>query len=67
MFLLLFVTGLRYRVSPSAVTARIGDAGAEVFYAGSQGGFVGLDRIPCDIFTTLQKLYGEFLITRKTG
>jgi uncharacterized protein (TIGR03437 family) len=45
MFLLLFGTGLRHRSDLSAVRARIGNEDAEVFYAGLQGGFAGLDQI----------------------
>jgi uncharacterized protein (TIGR03437 family) len=45
VFLILFGTGLRYSNSPSAVTARIGNAVVEVLYAGAQGGFVGLDQL----------------------
>lgn len=45
VFLLLFGTGLRNRTSLNAVSATIGGAGAEVLFAGAQGGYVGLDQI----------------------
>jgi uncharacterized protein (TIGR03437 family) len=45
VFLILFGTGLRYRSNLSAVACSIGGANAEVFYAGAQGGFVGLDQV----------------------
>jgi uncharacterized protein (TIGR03437 family) len=44
VFLLLFGTGIRNRASLAAVTATVGDAGAEVSFAGAQGGLVGLDQ-----------------------
>lgn len=43
VFLTLFGTGLRHR--GTAVSARIGGESAEVFFAGPQGDFVGLDQI----------------------
>lgn len=45
VFLILYGTGLRYRSSLSAVTARIGGSDSQVLFAGSQGGFAGLDQI----------------------
>ncbi|HWQ32378.1 MAG TPA: FG-GAP-like repeat-containing protein [Blastocatellia bacterium] len=45
VFLVLFGTGLRHSSSLSAVKATIGGVEAEVTYAGSQNGFVGLDQI----------------------
>ncbi len=45
VFLILFGTGLRGRSAPASVAARIGGASAEVFYAGEQGAFVGLDQV----------------------
>ncbi len=45
VFLLLFGTGIRYRTTQDAVQIRIGGLAAQVFYAGEQGGFVGLDQI----------------------
>ena len=42
--LVLFGTGWRLRSSLANVTARIGGVAAEVFYAGQQGDFVGLDQ-----------------------
>ena len=41
---MLFGTGWRLRSSLANVTARIGGVAAEVFYAGQQGDFVGLDQ-----------------------
>ncbi|HMZ22900.1 MAG TPA: hypothetical protein PLD20_33555, partial [Blastocatellia bacterium] len=53
LFLILFGTGFRGRSDLSAVTFTVGGAASEVFYAGPQGGFVGLDqaniRIPRSI------------------
>jgi uncharacterized protein (TIGR03437 family) len=45
VFLILFGTGLRYRSSLSAVSARIGGADAQVLFAGAQNDFAGLDQI----------------------
>ncbi|MCG3160517.1 MAG: hypothetical protein JMDDDDMK_01586 [Acidobacteria bacterium] len=45
VFLILFGTGLRHRSALSAVNANIGGENAEVLFAGSQDGFVGLDQI----------------------
>lgn len=45
LFLILFGTGLRFRSTLSAVVCTIGGANAEVFYAGAQGVFVGLDQL----------------------
>ncbi|MGH9831526.1 MAG: hypothetical protein ACRD9Y_00840, partial [Blastocatellia bacterium] len=45
VFLILFGTGIRNRSALAAVTATIGGAAAEVQFAGSQGGFVGLDQV----------------------
>ena len=45
VFLLLFGTGIRYRTSQDQVRIRVGGIDAQVFYAGEQGGFVGLDQI----------------------
>ncbi|MGH9768975.1 MAG: YCF48-related protein [Blastocatellia bacterium] len=42
--LILFGTGIRFRSALSAVTCNIGGASAPVFFAGAQGGFVGLDQ-----------------------
>jgi uncharacterized protein (TIGR03437 family) len=44
VFLILFGTGFRFRSSLAGVTATIGGVGAEVLFAGEQGGFVGLDQ-----------------------
>ncbi|MEP7341783.1 MAG: cohesin domain-containing protein [Acidobacteriota bacterium] len=45
VFLILFGTGLRYRNSLPAASARIGGSPVEVLYVGEQGGFVGLDQV----------------------
>jgi len=45
VFLILFGTGIRFRSSMTAVTAKIGGVDAPVLFAGPQGGFVGLDQI----------------------
>ena len=44
VFLLLFGTGFRNRSTLSNVTAKIGEVDAEVMFAGTQSGFVGLDQ-----------------------
>lgn len=44
VFVILFGTGLRFRSSLSAVTARIGDADAEVSFAGATG-LAGMDQV----------------------
>ncbi len=44
LFLILFGTGFRGRSDLSAVNFTIGGAAAELFYAGPQGDFVGLDQ-----------------------
>lgn len=53
VFLLLYGTGIRQRSALSAVTARIGGLSAEVVYAGSQGGLVGLDQLNIRLPQTL--------------
>ena len=45
VFLILFGTGIRGRSRIANVAARIGGASAEVFYAGAQDTFVGLDQV----------------------
>ncbi|MDX2032296.1 MAG: hypothetical protein SF339_16600 [Blastocatellia bacterium] len=45
VFLVLFGSGFRNRSSLVGVVAQIGGTAAEVLYAGSQGGFVGLDQL----------------------
>ncbi len=45
VFLILFGSGIRGRSALTSVTAQIGGVPATVSYAGSQGGFVGLDQI----------------------
>ena len=44
VFLVVFGTGIRFRSSATAVTARIGGVEAPVSFAGAQGEFVGLDQ-----------------------
>ncbi len=44
VFLILFGTGFRFANSPSAATATIGGANAEVLFAGEAPGFVGMDQ-----------------------
>jgi uncharacterized protein (TIGR03437 family) len=44
LFLIAFGTGFRFNSGLSAVSCRIGGVNAEVFFAGAQGGFVGLDQ-----------------------
>jgi virginiamycin B lyase len=45
VFLIFFGSGLRFRSSLSAVTAKIGGVDAAVSFAGAQGDFVGLDQV----------------------
>ncbi len=45
VFLVLFGTGIRYRSSLIAVSAKIGDVNAEALYAGPAPGFEGLDQV----------------------
>ncbi len=45
VFLIMFGTGLRFRSDLSQVKIKIGGVDAETFFAGGQGGFVGLDQI----------------------
>jgi uncharacterized protein (TIGR03437 family) len=45
VFLVLFGTGIRFRSSLAAVTARIDGAEAEVLFAGAQPDFIGLDQV----------------------
>jgi uncharacterized protein (TIGR03437 family) len=45
VFLILFGTGIQFRSSLAAVSARIGGADAQTLFAGAQGGFVGLDQV----------------------
>lgn len=53
VFLILYGTGFRGRKDLAMVSATIGGASAEVIYAGSQGGFAGLDQINLRIPRTL--------------
>src|SRR5262249_43769380 len=45
VFLLLFGTGFRFRSDLSAVSVNIGAVASEVLFAGSPGGFAGLDQL----------------------
>jgi uncharacterized protein (TIGR03437 family) len=45
VFLALFGTGIRNRKYLGDVTAQVGGVGAQVFYAGPQGQFEGLDQV----------------------
>ena len=45
VFLLLFGTGFRYRQSLAGVSVTIGGVPVDVWYAGAQGGFYGLDQL----------------------
>lgn len=47
VYLLAFGTGFRHRSDLANVSAKVGDASAEVLFAGAQGDFVGLDQ--CNI------------------
>jgi len=42
---MLFGTGIRFRSSLSAVTAKLGDADGQMIFAGAQGEFAGLDQV----------------------
>jgi len=54
VFLVLFGTGLRNRSAMGNVNAKIGDEDAEVSFAGSQGGFAGLDQVNLRLLPTLR-------------
>src|SRR5262245_3666679 len=45
VFLMMYVTGIRFRISLSSVSATIGGAYAEVSFAGAQPDFVGVDQV----------------------
>ncbi|MBS1812766.1 MAG: DUF3466 family protein [Acidobacteria bacterium] len=45
VFLNLYGTGIRYRSNLANVTAKVGGTAASVQYAGTQGGYVGVDQI----------------------
>ncbi len=45
VFLILYGTGIRHRISLAAVTVSLGGVNTEVLYAGPAPGFVGLDQI----------------------
>lgn len=53
VFLILFGTGVRFRSSLLSVSASIGGDSAEVFYAGPQNDFIGLDQINLRLPRTL--------------
>ena len=54
VFLLLFGTGWRFRSSLAGVTATVGGTTCEVFFAGAQGDFVGLDQLNLRLPQSLQ-------------
>ncbi|MDX2031926.1 MAG: hypothetical protein SF339_14720 [Blastocatellia bacterium] len=45
VFLILFATGLRYRSSATAVTAKVGGLDVQIPFAGAQGTLSGLDQV----------------------
>ena len=45
VFLILYGTGIKFRSSLAAVSARIGGENVQTLYAGTQGGIVGLDQV----------------------
>lgn len=49
VFLILFGGGIRFRSDAANVKVKIGGANAAVSFAGSQGGFVGLDQVNAQI------------------
>jgi uncharacterized protein (TIGR03437 family) len=53
VFLILYGTGVRYRSALSNVSVNIGGIENQVTFAGSQGGFVGLDQINVRLQRTL--------------
>ena len=63
LYLVLFGTGFRYRSTLGSISARIGGQDAQVVYAGSQGGFVGLDQLNLRIPAALANASGEFELT----
>jgi uncharacterized protein (TIGR03437 family) len=54
VFLLLFGTGLRNHTALANVGVKIGGETVEVLYAGSQGGFAGLDQMNLRLPRSLQ-------------
>ena len=54
VFLLLFGTGFRYRQSLDSVSVTVGGVPVEVWYAGAQGGFFGLDQLNLLLPQTLE-------------
>jgi uncharacterized protein (TIGR03437 family) len=53
VYLVLFGTGWRSRLALATVRATIGEQDIEILYAGSQGGFVGLDQLNLKLPRTL--------------
>ncbi len=49
VFLILSGTGIRFRSSPAATTAKIGGADVPVVFSGAQGVFAGLDQVNVSI------------------
>jgi uncharacterized protein (TIGR03437 family) len=62
VFLILFGTGFRANSGLSAVSLHIGGINAEVFYAGPQGDFIGLDQVNVHLPRSLAG-HGEVNIT----
>ncbi len=55
LFLILYGTGVRGRMSLAATSALIGGLNSEVLFASAQGGFVGLDQINLRVLRTVTK------------
>ncbi|MBI3667218.1 MAG: SBBP repeat-containing protein [Acidobacteria bacterium] len=53
VILILYGTGIRFRIALSAVSARIGGDASDVLFAGPQGAFVGLDQVNVHLPRTL--------------
>jgi uncharacterized protein (TIGR03437 family) len=45
LFLVVFGAGIRFRNPHGSINAKVGGVDAQVIYAGSQGGFVGMDQV----------------------
>src|SRR5262245_38023436 len=45
VYLILYGTGFRHQRDLTAVTVKLGDVATEALYAGSQGGYEGLDQL----------------------
>lgn len=53
VFVILYGTGIRLRSSMEMVSSKIGSVTSLVFFAGAQGGFVGLDQINLGVLRSL--------------